>query len=67
LPEQLVAAQEGPALLYRQGLESGIYRPDPLQQVTVQKLQVGAKPYTKVIPSSSSRTHNIRLAFVTCQ
>lgn len=40
LPPEIVSACEGPALLYRQGLESGMYRPDPLQQVTVQKLQV---------------------------
>lgn len=40
LPQQIKAATEGPALLYRQGLQSGMYRPDPLQQITVQKLQV---------------------------
>jgi hypothetical protein len=40
VPEGLAAAVDGPALLYVDGLKSGQYRPDPLQQVTVAKLQV---------------------------
>eukprot|EP00775_Hariotina_reticulata_P003532 gene3532-3801_t len=40
VPEGLAAAVEGPALLYVDGLKSGQYRPDALQQVTVAKLQV---------------------------
>jgi hypothetical protein len=42
LPASVAAASEGPAVLYREGLQSGLYRPDPLQQVTVEKLQVRA-------------------------
>ncbi|WIA20173.1 hypothetical protein OEZ85_006021 [Tetradesmus obliquus] len=40
LPPELTQASEGPAALYTDGIKSGAYRPDPLQQVTVQKLQV---------------------------
>lgn len=40
LPDDIASATEGPAALYATGIQSGAYRPDPLQQVTVQKLQV---------------------------
>jgi hypothetical protein len=34
------ASGEGPRFLYEEGLAAGTYRPDPLQAVTVSKLQV---------------------------
>lgn len=45
LPPEIAAATDGPAALYTEGIKSGAYRPDPLQQITVHKLQVGGAKY----------------------
>jgi hypothetical protein len=37
------APAEGPEALYNAGIAAGTYRPDPLQAVTVEKLQVGLR------------------------